>query len=94
MTDPIALDTDQAKLLGIGIIVAVVVIGFIISALITAIVGRIIVILVVVALAVGVYTQRAQIRDSVNDCDVTFFGIHLTPSDDNVRQACADQITR
>ena len=94
MTDPIALDTDQAKVLGIGIIVAVLVIGFIISALITAIVGRIVVILVVVALVVVVYTQRAQIKQSTSDCDVTFFGVHLTPSDDDVRQACADQLNR
>ena len=94
MTDPIALDTDQAKLLGIGIIVAVLVIGFIISAIMTAIVGRIIVILVVVALAVVVYSQRAQIRQSVSDCDVTFFGVHLTPSNDDIRAACANQVNR
>ena len=94
MTDPIALDTDQAKLLGIGSIVAVLLIGFIISAVLTAIVGRIIVILVMVALAAVVYTQRAQIRESVNDCDVSFFGVHLTPSDPDVRQACADQLNR
>lgn len=94
MTDPIALDTDQAKLLGIGIILAVVLIGFVISAVITAIVGRVVVILIVAALAVVVYTQRAQIRESVNDCDVTFFGVHLTPSDPEVRQACADQLNR
>lgn len=94
MTDPIALDTDQAKVLGIGIIVAVLLIGFIISAVLTAIVGRIIVILVMVALAAVVYTQRAQIRESVNDCDVSFFGVHLTPSDPDVRQACADQLNR
>lgn len=94
MTDPIALDTDQAKLLGIGIIVAVLLIGFIISAVLTAIVGRIIVILIMVALAAVVYTQRAQIKESVNDCDVSFFGVHLTPSDPDVRQACADQLNR
>lgn len=94
MTDPIALDTDQAKLLGIGIIVAVLLLGLLISAVVTAIVGRIIVIVVMVALAVVVYTQRAQIRQSVNDCNVTFFGVHLTPSDPDVRQACADQLSR
>lgn len=94
MTDPIALDTDQAKLLGIGIIVAVLVVGFVVGAIITALVGRVIVAAVVIALAIWAYSERAEIKDSVNDCDVTFFGIHLTPSDPDVEQACADQLNR
>lgn len=92
MTDPIALDTDQAKMLSLGIIIAVLLLGITISAIITAIVGRVIVIVVVIALAAVVWTQRAQIKESVSDCDVTFFGVQLTPSDPDVRQACSDQI--
>lgn len=94
MTDPIALDTDQAKLLGVGIIVAVVIIGIILGAIITALIGRVIIAAVVIGLAVWAYAERAQIHDSIRDCDVTFFGVHLTPSDDDVRQACQDHVDR
>ena len=94
MTDPIAMDTDQAKMLSLGIIIAVLLLGFTISAIISAIVGRFVVIVVVVALAAVVWTQRAQIKESVGDCDVTFFGVQLTPSDLDVRQACADELSR
>jgi hypothetical protein len=94
MTDQLALDTDQAKLLAIGIIIAVVVVGFILGAIITAIVGRLIIAAVVVGLAIWAYSERAQIKDSISDCDVTFFGINLTPSDDDVRRACQEQLNR
>ena len=56
-----ALDTDQAKTVGVVVIVAVVLIGFLISAIITAIVGRIIVILVVGAL-VAIYPPQKKIQ--------------------------------
>ncbi len=85
-----ALDTDQAKTVGVVVIVAVVLIGFVISAIITAIVSRIIVILVVVLLAGLVWTQRASISSSAKNCDPTFLGIHLTPSNPTIRQHCQD----
>jgi hypothetical protein len=88
------MTTDQAKILAIGIIAAVLVIGFVISLIISAIVGRIVVAIIAIGLALLVYSQRTEIKDSVRSCDVSFFGVHLTPSDPNVKQACQDQLNR
>jgi hypothetical protein len=88
----LALSTDQAKVAGIGVIVALLVIGLIVMLVIRAIVGKIIVAVLAIGLAVLVYTQRAQIKDATSDCHVSFFGINLTPSDPQVKQFCADQL--
>ncbi|MGI8881715.1 MAG: hypothetical protein ACR2KJ_14665 [Jatrophihabitans sp.] len=87
---PQALDTSQAKTLGIGVIIALLVVGAIISALITAIVARIVVLVVVVALAVVVWTQRADIESAAKKCDATFFGVHLTPSNAELKKKCQE----
>ena len=94
MTDPIALDTDQARLLSLGIIIALLLLGFTISVMVTKIGIRLAILLMVVGLAALVYAQRSQIKESVSDCRVSFFGVELTPSDPDVRQACADQLNR
>ncbi len=86
--DTLALDTDQAKALGIGVILAVLVIGLVISAVVTAIVGRIITIVVVVALAAFIWSQRASIESGAKKCDATFFGVHLTPSNPTIKANC------
>jgi hypothetical protein len=86
----LALDTDQAKTMGIVVIAAIVIIGFVIGAIISAIVGRLIVLVVVVALGIFVYTQRAEIQDAAKKCDASFFGIHLTPSDPDLKAKCQD----
>ncbi len=85
---PQALDTSQAKTLGIGVIVALLVIGAIISALVTAILARIVVLVVVVVLAVVVWTQRADIESAAKKCDAKFFGVHLTPSNADLKKKC------
>jgi flagellar motor component MotA len=85
-----ALDTDQAKTVGVVVIVAVVLIGFVISAIVTAIVGRIVVIVVVLLLAGLVWTQRAEISSAARKCNASFFGIELTPSNPTIRQHCQD----
>jgi flagellar motor component MotA len=85
-----ALDTDQAKTIGVVVILAVVIIGFVISAIITAIVARIVIIVVVLLLAGFVWTQRAQISSAAKKCDATFFGVNLTPSNPTLKQRCQD----
>jgi hypothetical protein len=83
MPDVSALDAGDITKIGVGVIVALIVIGFVLSLLITAIVGRIIIFAVVIALAVVVWQQRGKIEDkiSAHDCNLTFFGMHLDPPD-------------
>jgi uncharacterized membrane protein len=92
-----ALDTSQVKTIGIGAIVAVVVIGLIISYLVTRIVAKIVTLVIVVVLAGVLYTQRAQVVDKLDktakNCNVTFFGVHVQASNDKVKQAC-DQLSK
>jgi flagellar motor component MotA len=85
-----ALDTDQAKTIGIVVIIAVVLIGAVVSAIITALIGRIVVIVVVLLIAAFVWTQRSSISSAAKNCDASFFGIHLTPSNPTLKQHCQD----
>jgi hypothetical protein len=76
-----ALDAGDVTKIGIGAIVAIVVIGILLSMLITALIGRVIVLIVVVLLAVFVWVQRSSIEDKIHEhkCHFTFFGVHLDP---------------
>jgi uncharacterized metal-binding protein len=84
-----ALDSSQITKIGIGTIIALVVIGFVLSLIITALIGRIIIAVVVVALGVLVWQQRTSIQDHVKKChlDMTFLGIHVNAPKD-VTQHC------
>jgi len=86
-----ALDVGDITKVGIGIIVAIVVIGFLIGLLITAIVGRIIILVIVVGLGIFVWQQRTSIEDSINkhkcDLNATFFGFHVDAPKD-VKHFC------
>jgi hypothetical protein len=62
----------------------------VLSLIITAIVGRLLTIAVVVGLAIFVWTQRADISSAAKNCDATFLGVHLTPSNPDVKQRCQD----
>ena len=82
-----ALQSTDITKIGIGIIVALVVIGALISIVVTAIIGRLIILVVVVVLGVLVWAQRSSIQNKVDDfkaghvqsCqfDKSFFGIHV-----------------
>ena len=76
-----ALNATDVTKIGVGIIVALVVIGFLLSIVITKIVGRIIVVVVVLVLAAIVWTQRVSVENKIDDraCNLTFFGVHLDP---------------
>jgi hypothetical protein len=78
-----ALDAGDITKIGVGVIIALVVIGILLSLVITAIVGRIIILVVVVVLAVWVWQQRSSIEDKIgkHQCSLTFFGMHLDPPD-------------
>ncbi|CAN5493707.1 hypothetical protein BH10ACT8_BH10ACT8_19420 [soil metagenome] len=89
----LALDTSQVKNLGIVAIVAVLVIGLAVSYFVSKIVTKIVTIVVVVIVGFALYNQRQKVVDaldkSAKKCDVTFFGVHVQPSDPTIRQACA-----
>jgi uncharacterized metal-binding protein len=89
MTSVTALDSTQITKIGVGVIIALVVVGFVLSLIITAIVGRIVIAVVVVALGILVWQQRTVIEDHVKKCqlDMSFMGIHVdAPA--HVQQAC------
>jgi hypothetical protein len=84
MTNVQAIDSSDITKIGIGVIVAVVVLGFLVSLVVTALIGRLIVLVVVVVLGVFVWQQRSTIQDNVKKChlDMTFFGVHVkAPAD-------------
>lgn len=93
-----AIDVDQVTGIGVGAIVVVVVIGLIIGAIVTKIVVRVAIVVVVVVLGVVIWTQRSAVIDAAQDaakrCNATFFGVHINPSDQGVRQACAAVTSR
>jgi uncharacterized metal-binding protein len=89
MTSVTALDSTQITKIGVGAIIALVVVGFVLSLIITAIVGRVIIAVVVVALGILVWQQRTVIEDHVKKCqlDMSFLGIHVN-APTHVQQAC------
>jgi hypothetical protein len=84
----VALDSGQIGKLGVGLIIAIAVIGVLLSMLVTAIVGRIVILVAVVALGVLIWQQRVTIQDHVKKCDLnmTFFGVHVNAPQDVVDQ--------
>ena len=88
-----ALDTSQVKNLGIGSILIVALVGLVLAYLVTRVVAKIIVIAVVIVVCFVGYHERSKVIDAIDkqakNCDVTFFGIHVKPSNPTVKQACA-----
>ena len=86
-----ALDAGDVTKLGVGVIIALVVIGALISLAITALIGRIVILAVVVVLAFVVWQQRSRVEDRVSGSDcrlsTTFFGVHVT-APQHVREQC------
>jgi mannitol-specific phosphotransferase system IIBC component len=89
------LDAGDVTKIGVGVIIALVVIGILVGLLITAIIGRIIIAVIVIALAVFVWQQRSSVENKINhdknhvcnSFNATFFGIHLdAPS--SVKKKC------
>ena len=94
MTDAVALNSNQITTLGVGAIIALVVIGFLLSMVITAVVGRIVILVAVVALGAVIWQQRTEIKHRVDECrlDMTFLGVHVQAPKDVVK-ACQDRPT-
>jgi protein-S-isoprenylcysteine O-methyltransferase Ste14 len=83
-----ALDTDQAKTIGLVAVIVLVVAAVLINLVISRIITRVIVLVVAIGLALFVWTQRSSIEDAAKKCDATFFGVHLTPTDPALKQHC------
>ncbi|SOD71598.1 hypothetical protein SAMN05892883_1097 [Jatrophihabitans sp. GAS493] len=83
-----ALDTSQAQKLGIGVIVGVILLGLLLSFVVTAVVGRIIILALVVGAGLFIWHQREDIAAAARKCDATFLGVHLTPTDPQIKAQC------
>lgn len=91
-TIPQSLDAENITTIGIGLIIALIVIGFLISLVITALLGRVIILVLVIVAGAFVWQQRGHIKDEFTKqacgLNATFFGVHVdAPAD--VRKACA-----
>jgi uncharacterized metal-binding protein len=84
MTSVAAFDSSQITKIGVGVIIALVVVGFLLSLIITAIVGRVVVLVVVVALGALVWQQRTSIENHVKKCqlNMSFLGVHVNAPKD------------
>ena len=89
-----ALDTDQAKTIGLVMVVGLVVLAVLISLIVRAILKRVVVIVLALILAGVVYSQRASIQSAARKCDATFFGTHLTPANPTLKERCQRLTTR
>jgi hypothetical protein len=83
-----AFSTDQAKTIGIFAIAVIVIAGVLLSFVFQKLTGRLIVAVIVVGLGIFVWTQRDAIDHDVKNCKATFIGIHLTPSNKQLKQHC------
>jgi hypothetical protein len=83
-----AFSTDQAKAVGIFAIVVIVIAGVLLSFVFQKLTGRLIVIALVVGLGILLWTQRDAIDHDARKCDAKFLGIHLTPSNKQLKQHC------
>ena len=83
-----ALDTNQAKTLGIAVVIVLLIGGVLINLIVAKVVTRVIILVVAVALAAVVWTQRQHIEGAAKNCDASFLGIHLTPSDPALKAQC------
>ena len=86
-----ALQSGDITKIGIGVIIALVVVGFVLSLIITAVVGRIIILVAVVALGAWVWQQRTSLKDDIDKCHLstTFFGIHVSAPDSVIKHCQA-----
>jgi hypothetical protein len=89
----LAFSTEQAKTVAIFAIAVVILGGVLFSFVFTKLTGRLILAVIVVGLGIAVWTQRSAIDDNAKKCDATFFGVHLTPSNKQLKQHC-EQIAR
>jgi hypothetical protein len=83
-----AFSTGQAKTVGIFVIVVIVLAGVLFSFVFQKLTGRLIVAAIVVGLGIFVWTQRDAIDHDAKKCDAKFLGIHLTPSNKQLKQHC------
>ena len=88
-----ALGAGNITTIGVGVIIAIVVIGALLALLVTKLLARVFLIVVVVALAALVWQQRGHVENEVNkhacNLNATFFGVHVD-APDSVKQACRD----
>jgi len=83
-----ALGTDQAKTIGIVAIIVLVVAAILVNLIVAKVVSRVIVLVIALVLIGVVWTQRSHIESAAKNCNASFLGIHLTPSDPTLKAHC------
>jgi hypothetical protein len=85
-----ALNAGDITKVGVGVIIALIVLGFLVGMLITKLIGKVLVAVVVVVLGVIVWQQRTSIEHKIDQkkCNLTFVGIHLDPPD-SLKRFCS-----
>ncbi|HET6876853.1 MAG TPA: hypothetical protein VFH38_04940 [Jatrophihabitans sp.] len=80
-----AISASDITKIGIGVIVAIVVIGVLLGMLITAIIGRVLIAIVVIGLGAFVWQQRSTVQDAIDShvCPprLSFFSVHIDAPD-------------
>jgi Kef-type K+ transport system membrane component KefB len=88
-----AFSTDQAKTVGIFALAVIILAGVLLSFVFTKLTSRLVLGAIIVGLGIFTWTQRDAIDSDAKNCDATFFGVHLTPSNADLKRHC-QQITR
>jgi hypothetical protein len=83
-----AFSTDQAKAVGIFALAVIIVAGVLLSFVFTKLSSRLVLAVIIVGLGIFTWTQRDAIDSDAKKCDATFFGVHLTPSNANLKRHC------
>jgi protein-S-isoprenylcysteine O-methyltransferase Ste14 len=88
MTTVQALGSDDVPKVGIGVILALVVVGLLVFLALSAIIARILVVLVVVGLGLLIWQQRGAVQDRIKNCkfDTSYLGLKVQAPDDVAAQ--------
>jgi hypothetical protein len=86
--EAVGLTSDRIGQIGIGAIIAVVVIGVVLSFLISALIMRVVILVAVVVLGGYIWQQRSAIENRVKQChlEMTFLGLKVTAPADVVAE--------
>ncbi len=83
-----ALQSDDVTKVGIGLVIALVVVGVLVLLAVTALIARLVVLLVVIGLGLLIWQQRGAVQDRIKKCalDTSYLGIKVQAPGDVVAQ--------
>ncbi len=83
-----ALQSSDVNKVGVGLIIAVVVVGILVLLAVGALIARIIVLLVILGLGLVIWQQRGVVQDRIKNCHLStsYLGIKVQAPDDIIAQ--------